>query len=391
MKRTLKYTTSIMLLTLLLTFAPSAAAKSGAPVRVRVKKKRGKVPPGGAAVLRVKVKNRTRESIVREVTLSWATGDTIATRTVELGPKDRERFEVAAPVPDGTTGGKLTVVATCGSDESRTKVRVKAAPGTGAANGRDLFLSSCAGCHGQTGSGLRGEDFSGWKAALRRGPGSMPRFPDLTSDDIRAMRAYVKNPGVDPGGDPGVPPGNPTDPADENWLHGKDLFLANCAGCHGDVGSDIRREDFEDWWEAVSGGEGEREDDDEGEGKREGRMPAFPGLTATDVRHMREYVLDPNRNVNEPPPPPPPPPPPGGETPTYEGAVKAILDASCVACHGSGTAFAGVRLNDYTNAFSNRTALVDSVEKNRMPTGSPLDSAKKATLRAWLDGGAPEK
>ena len=97
----------------------------------------------------------------------------------------------------------------------------------------------------------------------------------------------------------------------------------------------------------------------------------------------------PERVVEEPGPTTPPPPPPA--TITYENTVKAILDVSCVACHRSGNALGGVAIDTYASAFANRAATVDSVEKNRMPTSTPLSAEKKTALRAWLSAGALEK
>ena len=86
-----------------------------------------------------------------------------------------------------------------------------------------------------------------------------------------------------------------------------------------------------------------------------------------------------------------PDPDPSPDPVTYDGAVKAILQANCTNCHRQGLTLGSIALDTYASAFANRVALVDSVEKLRMPLVSPLSPADTATLRDWLDGGAPEK
>jgi len=285
-------------------FCIPAGAKSGRkPFRVKVRRvKKKKTPPGGVAMVRVKVKNRTKEE--QEVTIRlFREGDSsepFAVREVHLDPKEKVKLEVECPVPTAFRGKKLRVRAELEDDDD-------------------------------------GDD------------------PD-DEDDTTI----------------------PVDPpkTDEEWLLGRDLYRANCLGCHALGDKELKGEDLGDWLEVVAEGE-----DDDGE-----RMPSFPNLGRADVVAMRKYFLDPDREVEEPGPPDPPP-----ETVTYENTVKAILDVSCVACHRTGNAFGGVAADTYATAFANRVAIVDSVEKNRMPTGGPLSAEKKTALRSWLDGGAPEK
>ncbi len=195
----------------------------------------------------------------------------------------------------------------------------------------------------------------------------MPSMPGFSDDDIRLMRAFVLH--------------HETSESGADWLDGRDLYLASCSTCHGTRGNDIRHEDFGDWREAIREGE-----DD---------MPAMPGFSNDDIRQMREYVLDPDRDVQEPDPEPDPDPVPDPDPDpspvTYDGTVKAILTTSCTSCHRQGLALGSVALDTYATAFANRVALVDSVEKNRMPGSPAVSAAGKTALRDWLDGGALEK
>jgi ubiquinol-cytochrome c reductase cytochrome c subunit len=112
-----------------------------------------------------------------------------------------------------------------------------------AGRGEQLFLTSCAACHGPQGSGTDvGPDIRGAGAALadfvlrtgrmpladpaapaRRGP---PQFDEA---DIQALVAYVAS----LGSGPAIP--NVVVSGADTGL-GRDLFVANCAACHGPAG-----------------------------------------------------------------------------------------------------------------------------------------------------------
>jgi hypothetical protein len=70
--------------------------------------------------------------------------------------------------------------------------------------------------------------------------------------------------------------------------------------------------------------------------------------------------------------------------------VKPILDASCVSCHGSGFAAAGIALHTHAAASQNATATLSSVQAGRMPTSAPLPAADVETIRRWIEGGKPQ-
>jgi len=301
-------------------FCIPAGAKSGRkPFRIKVKRmKKQKTPPGGVAMVRVKVKNRTKEEQDVTVRLFREDGDTepFVVREVHLDPKEKVKLELECQVPTGFRNEKLGVRAEVEDDED-------------------------------------GDD---------------------ETDDEDETKLPVDPPKTD-----------------EEWLLGRDLYQANCLACHALGDRELREEDLGDWIEAVREGKGEDEEDekdeeDDGKDDEDETMPAFPNLSKSDVVAMRKYFLDPDRNVEEPGPTDPPP-----ATVTYENTVKGILNVSCVACHRAGNALAGYAMDTYATAFANRAAIVDSVEKNRMPTGGPLAAEKKAALRSWLDGGAPEK
>lgn len=114
---------------------------------------------------------------------------------------------------------------------------------TVAGRGEQLFLTSCAACHGPQGAGTAdGPDIRSAGAALadfelrtgrmplgdqgapaRRGP---PRFDD---SDIRALVDYVASLGEGPAIPDVVVSG-------ADLSRGRDLFVANCAACHGPAG-----------------------------------------------------------------------------------------------------------------------------------------------------------
>jgi ubiquinol-cytochrome c reductase cytochrome c subunit len=152
------------------------------------------------------------------------------------------------------TGGLYTVFSPAqahetGSDEEQI------------AQGRELFLVSCAFCHGQNGEGVRTEDgenqlgpsLVGVGAAavdFQVGTGRMPmaqpgaqapRKPEtFTDEEIAALGAYVASLG--PG--PAVPDesdysleGLSDEEREQAIVNGGQIFLTNCTACHNFEGS----------------------------------------------------------------------------------------------------------------------------------------------------------
>jgi ubiquinol-cytochrome c reductase cytochrome c subunit len=129
------------------------------------------------------------------------------------------------------------------------------------AQGRDLFLVSCAFCHGQNGEGVRssrdgkiiGPSLVGVGAAavdFQVGTGRMPmsqpgsqvkqKPPVFTDDEIAALAAYVASLGVGPA----IPDvsdysieGLSEEEREEAIVRGGQIFLTNCTACHNFEGS----------------------------------------------------------------------------------------------------------------------------------------------------------
>lgn len=116
--------------------------------------------------------------------------------------------------------------------------------GTGS-EGRGLFVSSCASCHGAGAEGTaNGPSLLGVGAAmvdfqLRTGrmpladPGAQPqrKAPAFRADAIAALVEHVTS--LEPGG-PEIPS---VDPASGDLALGQQIFVANCAPCHGATGT----------------------------------------------------------------------------------------------------------------------------------------------------------
>lgn len=112
--------------------------------------------------------------------------------------------------------------------------------------GRKLFLTNCASCHGSNGEGTAaGPSLIGVGAAsvdFQVGTGRMPgqgSGPQLykkpvqfTEEQISAMAAYVAS--LAPG--PSIPTAEMV-AADGDTEHGSELFRINCAMCHNAVGA----------------------------------------------------------------------------------------------------------------------------------------------------------
>lgn len=112
--------------------------------------------------------------------------------------------------------------------------------------GRDEFLARCASCHGSNASGTAdGPSLLGVGAAmvdfqLRTGrmpladPGVQPKRkpPVFSEDEIATIVEYVTSLGPE-AGQPSGPPIPTIDPASGDLSLGQQLFVANCAQCHG--------------------------------------------------------------------------------------------------------------------------------------------------------------
>ena len=110
--------------------------------------------------------------------------------------------------------------------------------------GAALFLQSCAACHGPQGGGGPGgpaitnagaalTDFmlrtGRMPAAVANAPTTARQTPAFDDAQIRDLVAYVSSLGQGP-----AIPNVVTDGAD--LAHGRDLFVSNCAACHGPTG-----------------------------------------------------------------------------------------------------------------------------------------------------------
>jgi nitrate reductase gamma subunit len=132
--------------------------------------------------------------------------------------------------------------------------------------GMPLYVSQCARCHGLNGDGkgigadsptfaTLPRDLTAGKFAfistengvasdddlartIRWGlvPAGMPAFAELDDEQVASLvavlRSFIKETGDKPGAPIKVPPMT----AQANATKGKELFLANCAGCHGEQG-----------------------------------------------------------------------------------------------------------------------------------------------------------
>lgn len=111
------------------------------------------------------------------------------------------------------------------------------------AEGRQLFLTECASCHGQFAQGVSGVAPSligvgaaavHFQVSTGRMPGKepnaeMPRKPVLfNNQQIRALAAYIQS----LGGGPTIPTHAEVSQAGANPGLGQQLFVADCAQCH---------------------------------------------------------------------------------------------------------------------------------------------------------------
>lgn len=110
--------------------------------------------------------------------------------------------------------------------------------------GRDLFIESCASCHGSDGAGTDSGpniiDAGAAAADFQLRTGRMPladagaqavrKPPAFSSDEIDALTAFVASLGTGPE----IPT---VDLEGADLSDGQELFVANCAACHGATGN----------------------------------------------------------------------------------------------------------------------------------------------------------
>ena len=76
------------------------------------------------------------------------------------------------------------------------------------------------------------------------------------------------------------------------------------------------------------------------------------------------------------------------ESVTYDGEISKLLARACVNCHKPG----GDRpdLSTFALAKQNGPSSLSSIQRNRMPTRTPLAQADKDLYKAWSDAGFPK-
>jgi mono/diheme cytochrome c family protein len=85
---------------------------------------------------------------------------------------------------------------------------------------------------------------------------------------------------------------------------------------------------------------------------------------------------------------------PSGRTPGYGTVYALIFYPNCVKCHNINHGSGGVKLDDYSAAFSSMSVIYNQVEAGDMPPPyaheDPISSDRVALLKAWVDAGGPE-
>jgi mono/diheme cytochrome c family protein len=85
---------------------------------------------------------------------------------------------------------------------------------------------------------------------------------------------------------------------------------------------------------------------------------------------------------------------PAGRKPGYGTVYALIFYPNCVKCHNINRGSGGVKLDDYSAAFSSMSDIYDEVQSGDMPPPyahqDPISTDRVALLKAWVDGGGPE-
>ena len=80
-----------------------------------------------------------------------------------------------------------------------------------------------------------------------------------------------------------------------------------------------------------------------------------------------------------------------GSIPTYNNTAKAIVDANCISCHGTGsykgdfTSYSKLETYLTNNTFNNRVVTLQD-----MPQSGALSDADLNKLQCWVENGYPE-
>lgn len=74
-----------------------------------------------------------------------------------------------------------------------------------------------------------------------------------------------------------------------------------------------------------------------------------------------------------------------GSSPTYDANIKAIIDQSCVSCHGNYSSYSGLS-SDLSNGKFEKEVLT----KQTMPQSGSLTEAQLNTVKCWVENGFPE-
>jgi cytochrome c oxidase cbb3-type subunit 3 len=110
-------------------------------------------------------------------------------------------------------------------------------------NGEELYSTHCSACHGPTGHGGVGvplalpdfqygvtNDYLEKTIRLGRPGRIMPSFSQLSDDEVKAIVKHIRQ------WAPGKPFKYSNQKINGNVIHGKQLFIKNCAACHGAQG-----------------------------------------------------------------------------------------------------------------------------------------------------------
>jgi mono/diheme cytochrome c family protein len=84
----------------------------------------------------------------------------------------------------------------------------------------------------------------------------------------------------------------------------------------------------------------------------------------------------------------------GGETVTYSGNIKAIIDGNCVSCHSPGGENSNVPLQTYAQVSGKASLIKVRIEKPAgdplvMPRGGKLSQTNIDLINKWIADGMP--
>lgn len=187
--------------------------------------------------------------------------------------------------------------------------------------------------------------------------------------------ADAQSPGSSPSGGPPSPSPSPSPSSGgakkvtfDNF--GKAFIKDNCASCHA---AGKTKPTLTTYSEVKKHGE------DVLASIEDERMPPSEKIDADDLKSLKAWVaagMPEKEEASE-----------GGDEPTYDDKIKALLEKNCTSCHKAGKTKPD--LSTRSAAKKAAESSLEKIEDGSMPPKGELSDKDKKLFKAWVDADAP--